>query len=172
MRSGISEFDLHCGKGYFGSRGIKMSSGIKHQKESKMSNTTGQPVSFTDTPLTLGTPKPNNMTFHASDGTLVATLDFNGPELVFTGNADEAAKIFVQAVGKYMQERLNVNNKEPILSKVTEPSAVANDIKRYATLVDYLTGNDTSHDDAILDAKNKEQMDKVIDRIGEDKCQI
>lgn len=43
---------------------------------------------------------PNyNISFYNGSGT-IGTLDFNGPELVFTGNAEESAKIFMGWVAK------------------------------------------------------------------------
>lgn len=50
--------------------------------------------------------KPNyNMTFH-SDGKQVGALDFNGPEMTFTGDADESAKIFFDLIARSFKERL------------------------------------------------------------------
>ena len=51
--------------------------------------------------------KPNhNMTFHNQDGKQVGTLDFNGPEMVFTGDADESAKVFFDFIAGWFKERL------------------------------------------------------------------
>ena len=50
--------------------------------------------------------KPNyNMTFHR-DGKQIGTLDFNGPEMVFTGDADESAKVFFDFIARWFKARL------------------------------------------------------------------
>lgn len=55
--------------------------------------------------LTLDT-KPNyNITYYR-DGIQVGVLDFNGPEMVFTGNADESAKIFFDFIAGWFKARL------------------------------------------------------------------
>ena len=55
--------------------------------------------------LTLDT-KPNyNMTFHR-DGKQIGELDFNGPEMTFTGDADESAKLFFDLIARSFKERL------------------------------------------------------------------
>ena len=51
--------------------------------------------------------KPNhNMTFHNQDGKHVGTLDFNGPEMAFTGDADESAKVFFDFIAESFKARL------------------------------------------------------------------
>ena len=53
----------------------------------------------------LGT-KPNyNITFHR-DGKQIGALDFNGPEMVFTGDADESAKVFFDFIANAFKARL------------------------------------------------------------------
>lgn len=60
--------------------------------------------------LTLSDVKPSyTFSLHNGDKT-VGTLDFNGPELRFTGDADASAKVFIDAiadtfVGRLKQER-------------------------------------------------------------------
>ena len=50
--------------------------------------------------------KPNyNMSFHNSDKQ-VGTLDFNGPEMTFTGDADESAKVFFDFIAQSFKGRL------------------------------------------------------------------
>jgi hypothetical protein len=44
--------------------------------------------------------------FHAKDGSTVGELDFNTGKLIFTGNADESAKIFIDALGRWFEIRL------------------------------------------------------------------
>lgn len=63
---------------------------------------------------TLEFPKPNhNITFHRQSNTgridesnKVGTLDFNGPALVFEGNAEESAKVFIDWVANIFAARL------------------------------------------------------------------
>ena len=50
--------------------------------------------------------KPNyNMTFHR-DGKQVGALDFNGPEMTFSGDMDESAKLFFDLIARSFKERL------------------------------------------------------------------
>lgn len=50
--------------------------------------------------------KPNyNMTFH-NGGKQVGALDFNGPEMTFTGDADESAKLFFDFIARSFKARL------------------------------------------------------------------
>lgn len=56
--------------------------------------------------LMLSLPKSNyNLTFHR-DGQEIGKLDFNGPEMVFTGDAEESAKVFIDLVAKMFAGRL------------------------------------------------------------------
>lgn len=51
--------------------------------------------------------KPDYLiSFHNDNGEMVGALDFNGSELVFTGNANEAAKIFIEWLAELFRERL------------------------------------------------------------------
>lgn len=50
--------------------------------------------------------KPNHcVTFSNAEGVVIATLDFNTDKLIFTGDADAAAQIFIDAIEKYWGER-------------------------------------------------------------------
>ena len=50
--------------------------------------------------------KPNyNITFH-NGGKQVGTLDFNGPEMVFEGDAAESAKMFFDFIARSFKARL------------------------------------------------------------------
>lgn len=71
-----------------------------------------------DQHLSIGNIKPNhNITFHRNGeghllGEPVGTLDFNGPELKFTGDAEESAKVFIDWIatafkGRLEEERTN-----------------------------------------------------------------
>jgi len=56
--------------------------------------------------FTLMEMKPNyNITFHR-DGKQVGVLDFNGPEMTFTGDADESAKVFFDFIAGWFKGRL------------------------------------------------------------------
>lgn len=73
--------------------------------ESKLAVPEGQLISFA--PL-----KPNyNITFHnntdtSGAGVQVGKLDFNGPEMVFEGDAAESAKVFIDWVSQAFRGRL------------------------------------------------------------------
>jgi hypothetical protein len=59
-----------------------------------------------DKTLSIGNIKTNyNMTFHR-DGKEIGVLDFNGPEMVFSGDMDESAKVFFDWIAKYFEGRL------------------------------------------------------------------
>ena len=62
--------------------------------------------------LSIGNIKPNyNLTFHNNRdtsglGQKVGSFDFNGPELVFEGNAAESAKVFIDWASRAFDGRL------------------------------------------------------------------
>lgn len=57
-------------------------------------------------PITLTNAKPDyNMTFSNENG-LVGKLDFNGPKMIFTGDAEESAMIFMDWVATSFVDRL------------------------------------------------------------------
>jgi hypothetical protein len=56
--------------------------------------------------------KPNyNITFHRNEngvnGKVVGSFDFNGPQLVFEGDAEESAKVFVDWLSYTFKGRLD-----------------------------------------------------------------
>ena len=56
--------------------------------------------------LSIGTFKPSyTMIFHNKEKT-IGTLDFNGPEMVFTGDAEESAKVFFDFIAETFKRRL------------------------------------------------------------------
>lgn len=68
--------------------------------------TTEQLVVPTSQLYTLSNLKPShNITLSNAEGE-VGRLDFNGPQLVFIGNADESAKVFLDWVAHYFDQRL------------------------------------------------------------------
>lgn len=57
--------------------------------------------------ITLANPTPSfNLVFHKNGVGEIGRLDFNGPEMVFTGNAEESAKIFFNYIAGQFRERL------------------------------------------------------------------
>jgi hypothetical protein len=50
--------------------------------------------------------KPNHTLTFQKDGVAVGALDFNGPIMEFTGQADESAKIFIEALQSMFNARL------------------------------------------------------------------
>ena len=51
--------------------------------------------------------KPSyTITMNHSDGECVGRFDFNGPKLVFTGDAEESAKVFVNYLAMIWEKRL------------------------------------------------------------------
>ena len=62
---------------------------------------------YDDSPkYTLEQPKPNYTLKFQKDGREVGILDFNGPIMEFTGQADESAKIFVETLQNMFAGRL------------------------------------------------------------------
>lgn len=66
-----------------------------------------------DQHLSIGNLKPNyNITFHRAskdgwgNGEVIGALDFNGPELKFTGDAEESAKMFIDWIATAFKGRL------------------------------------------------------------------
>ena len=61
--------------------------------------------------LSVGTIKPNyNISFH-NNGQEIGKLDFNGPAMVFTGDAEESAKVFVDWIARSFSGRLEEERK-------------------------------------------------------------
>ena len=68
-------------------------------------------VTVPDKILSIGTSKPNyNISFH-NNGQEIGKLDFNGPALVFIGDAEESAKVFIDWVAQSFAERLKEERK-------------------------------------------------------------
>ena len=64
-----------------------------------------------DKTLSIGTIKPNyNISFH-NNGKEVGKLDFNGSALVFTGDAEESAKVFFDWIAQSFAGRLEEERK-------------------------------------------------------------
>ena len=59
-------------------------------------------------------PPPNRTIRFHKDGNSepVGTFDFNGPQMIFTGDADESAKVFIRFVSERWDERLKQERAE------------------------------------------------------------
>lgn len=78
-------------------------------------------------------PKPNhNITFH-NGGKQVGALDFNGPEMTFTGDADESAKLFFDFIAKSFKERLEQERADEREACAKVCMDVSSDITRFGT---------------------------------------
>ena len=59
-----------------------------------------------DSVLSIHNIKPNyNMTFY-KDGKQIGAMDWNGPEMTFTGDVDESAKVFFDWIAESFKGRL------------------------------------------------------------------
>ena len=68
-------------------------------------------ATVTDKILSVGTLKPNyNISFH-NNGQEIGKLDFNGSALVFTGEAEESAKVFFDWIARSFAGRLEEERK-------------------------------------------------------------
>ena len=94
----------------------------------------------------------HNMTFHR-DGKQIGVLDFNGPEMTFTGEADESAKIFFDLIAGWFkarleQERADERNSWPLEMEAMErqvnilTDALAVEREACAALADKLEWSD------------------------------
>ena len=84
--------------------------------------------------------KPNyNMTFHR-DGKQIGVLDFNGPEMVFSGDMDESAKVFFDWIarsfkGRLEQERADEREKLAKVCDELDKDSQSQWPKRLATMI-------------------------------------
>ena len=82
--------------------------------------------------LSTGTLKPNyNIIFH-NNGEEVGKLDFNGSALVFTGDAEESAKVFIDWLAQSFAGRLEEERKaerEALLDLVDDYAKNNTDLK-------------------------------------------
>lgn len=73
--------------------------------ETPLEDSLTQQLSRSGAPIKL--PENNyNVTFHGKDGQNIGVLDFNGPEMKFTGNAEESAKVFFDLIARTFAARL------------------------------------------------------------------
>lgn len=56
--------------------------------------------------------KPKYNIIMSNNAGQVCALDFNGPELKFTGNAEEGAKVFIDWVAEVFKERLEQERRQ------------------------------------------------------------
>jgi len=102
-------------------------------------------VSNTAAPFALLNIKPDYTMTFGNDKGVVGKLDFNGPVMVFTGDVDESAKLFVDAVEKWFLGRIEkayedgfvAGMKKSQESKVTQLiEAQLNKLTKWAGLTD------------------------------------
>lgn len=103
--------------------------------------------------LSIGNIKPNyNITYYR-DGKQIGVLDFNGPEMVFTGDADESAKVFFDIIARSFkarleQERADERNSWPSEMEAMErqvnilTDALAQEREACAKVADYYSMHD------------------------------
>ena len=103
--------------------------------------------------FTLSDTKPShNITFHR-DGKQIGVLDFNGPEMVFSGDMDESAKVFFDLIARSFkarleQERADERNSWPLEMEAMErqvnilTDALAVEREACAALADKLEWSD------------------------------
>lgn len=114
--------------------------------------------------FSIGDIKPTyNMTFHR-DGKQIGVLDFNGPEMTFSGDMDESAKVFFDWIaqsfkGRLEQERADERNSWPAEMEAMErqvniltdalAQAKADEREACAKVCDDLSAHYWAKDDAI-----------------------
>ena len=88
--------------------------------------------------LTILNPIQNYIINFHNNTEVVGKLDFNGPKMVFTGNADESVDAFVRAFVHWFDKRLKQEreSEREACAKVVEPSAE----HRRDALRDYIGG--------------------------------
>lgn len=95
--------------------------------------------------LSVGIPKPNyNITFNR-DGREVGKLDFNGPEMVFTGDMAPSAQTFLEFLAQSFKGRLE---QERAVAQSEWKEAVINEL---VVAHIYQTAHDTDPRKAIQD---------------------
>lgn len=110
--------------------------------------------------------KPNyNITLHNGDKQ-VGELNFNGPEMTFTGDADESAKVFFDFIAKSFkarleQERADERNSWPAEMEAMErqvnilTDALADEREACAALADKLEWSDNKGVASAIRARSK-----------------
>jgi len=108
-------------------------------------------------PITLLEMKSNyNMTFNR-DGKQIGVLDFNGPEMVFTGDADESAKVFFDFIAGWFKGRLEqerADERELMSARIKE---LEHQAARYKVLRTWDLGG---YDHGLY---SPEEVDKAVD---------
>ena len=101
--------------------------------------------------------KPNyNMSFHNGDKQ-VGALDFNGPEMTFTGDADESAKVFFDFIAGWFKGRLEqerADERELLSARIKE---LEHQAARYKVLRTWDLGG---YDHGLY---SPEEVDKAVD---------
>lgn len=106
--------------------------------------------------------KPYTITFN-KDGKQIGILDFSGPELMFTGDMHESAKVFLDAIAVGFKERLEqerLNERELLNARIKE---LEHQAKRYEEL---RTWNFNGYDYGL---GSPEAIDQEVDKNLKDK---
>ena len=110
-------------------------------------------------PITLLEMKPNyNITYYRN-GKQIGVLDFNGPEMVFTGDADESAKVFFDFIAGWFKARLDqerADERELLSERIKE---LEHQAARYKVLRTWDLGG---YDHGLY---SPEEVDKAVDEI-------
>jgi hypothetical protein len=130
------------------------------------------PSMETPTLTTFAMKQDYNITFHQYGHGEIGRLDFNGPELVFTGNASESAKVFFDWIAKSFAGRLEEERnalRGELNAKSRELEEARKDAERYRWLREHFMhifcgDDDTSEGNFTLHADTvPERLDAAID---------
>jgi hypothetical protein len=93
--------------------------------------------------ITIANTKPNHaVTFKNDQNQQVGELDFNGPELVFTGDASASAQVFIRYLSTVFRDRLSAERN--LLIEAIEQIGFATDEQRLTAkiIVEFLKSVD------------------------------
>jgi hypothetical protein len=94
--------------------------------------------------------KPNyNISFHNHAGEKIGTLDFNTDKLVFTGDAEESAKVFIDFIAQSFAKRLE-----------EERQAERNKLAAWMIQFGFATGHGDTMEE-LVDALGTEIVDRI-----------
>lgn len=82
----------------------------------------GEAIGEMNASIVVGTPKPSYNFCFFSDCKEIGRLDFSGPSMVFTGDADASAKQFFDYVAGYFRQRLQEEREAAIRTQATSES--------------------------------------------------
>lgn len=64
------------------------------------------------------------MTFYDKDNEVIGELDYDGPELKFTGKAEESAQVFLRALTRAFAARLEQERKQAVEDYISKRSNI------------------------------------------------